>query len=89
MEVDNGYVARAGAVPTTAEQVHRAGVKIAVAQGSAPNTILTRLIRTSEIIQVPGGFEPARKALAVYGETCISPISSLTPCLQHLCCGTL
>ncbi|MBR1157355.1 transporter substrate-binding domain-containing protein [Bradyrhizobium sp. JYMT SZCCT0428] len=73
MEVDNGYVARAGATPTTAEEVDRAGVKIAVAQGSAPHTVLTRLIKNAEIIQVPGGFEPAREALAtgkadVYGE---------------------
>ena len=73
MEVDNGYVARAGATPTTAEDVDRAGVKIAVAQGSAPHTVLTRLIKNAEIIQVPGGFEPAREALAtgkadVYGE---------------------
>ena len=73
MEVDNGYVARAGATPTTAEEVDRAGVKIAVAQGSAPHTVLTRLIKNAEIIPVPGGFEPAREALAtgkadVYGE---------------------
>lgn len=73
MEVDNGYVARAGAAPTTAEDVDRVGVKIAVAQGSAPHAVLTRLIKNAEIIQVPGGFEPAREALAtgkadVYGE---------------------
>ena len=73
MEVDNGYVARAGATPTTAEEVDRTGVKIAVAQGSAPHTVLTRLIKNAEIIPVPGGFEPAREALAtgkadVYGE---------------------
>jgi polar amino acid transport system substrate-binding protein len=73
MEVDNGYVARAGATPTTAEEVDRAGVKIAVAQGSAPHAVLTRLIKNAEIVQVPGGFEPAREALAtgkadVYGE---------------------
>jgi polar amino acid transport system substrate-binding protein len=73
MEVDNGYVARAGATPTSAEDVDRAGVKIAVAQGSAPHNVLTRLIKNAEIIPVPGGFEPAREALAtgkadVYGE---------------------
>jgi polar amino acid transport system substrate-binding protein len=73
MEVDNGYVARAGATPTTADEVDRAGVKIAVAQGSAPHTVLTRLIKNAEIVPVPGGFEPAREALAtgkaeVYGE---------------------
>ena len=73
MEVDNGYVARAGAVPTNAEEVDRAGIKIAVAQGSAPLTVLRRVIKNAEIVPVPGGFEPAREALAtgkadVYGE---------------------
>ena len=73
MEVDNGYVARSGAAPTSASEVDRAGVKIAVAQGSAPHNVLQRLIRNAEIIAVPGGFEPAREALAsgkadVYGE---------------------
>ena len=73
MEVDNGYVARPGAAPTEAEEVDRAGVKIAVAQGSAPHTVLRRLIKNAEIVPVPGGFEPAREALAtgradVYGE---------------------
>ena len=73
MEVDNGYVARPGAVPTNAEEVDRPGVKIAVAQGSAPDNVLRRLIKNAEIVPVPGGFEPAREALAtgkvdVYGE---------------------
>jgi len=73
MEVDNGYVARPGAAPTNAEEVDRPDVKIAVAQGSAPHTVLRRLIKNAEIIPVPGGFEPAREALAtgkadVYGE---------------------
>lgn len=73
MEVDNGYVARAGAAPTNAEEVDRPGVKIAVAQGSAPHTVLSRLIKNAEIVPVAGGFEPARETLAtgkadVYGE---------------------
>ena len=73
MEVDNGYVARPGAAPTTADEVDRVGVKIAVAQGSAPHNVLSRLIKNAEVIPVPGGFEPAREALAtgradVYGE---------------------
>jgi polar amino acid transport system substrate-binding protein len=73
MEVDNGYVARAGAAPITAEEVDRVGVTIAVAQGSAPHNVLQRLIKNAEIVPVPGGFEPARDALAtgkadVYGE---------------------
>src|SRR5437763_3736634 len=53
MEVDNGYVARPGAAPTNAEEVDRAGVKIAVAQGSAPHTVLRRLIKNAEIVPVP------------------------------------
>jgi polar amino acid transport system substrate-binding protein len=73
MEVDNGYVARSGAAPTSAEEVDRPGVKIAVAQGSGPHTVLQRLIKNAEILPIPGGFEPAREALAagkadVYGE---------------------
>jgi polar amino acid transport system substrate-binding protein len=73
MEVDNGYVARAEAAPTNAENVDRAGVRIAVAKGSAPHGVLQRLIKNAEIVPVPGGFEPAREALAsgkadVYGE---------------------
>lgn len=73
MEVDNGYVARPGAAATNAEEVDRPGVKIAVAQGSAPHAVLKGLIKSAEIIPVPGGFEPAREALAsgkadVYGE---------------------
>jgi polar amino acid transport system substrate-binding protein len=73
MEVDNGYVAGPNAAPTTADEVDRAGVKIAVAQASAPHTVLRRLIKMADIIPIPGGFEPAREALAtaaadVYGE---------------------
>jgi len=73
MEVDNGYVARAGATPANVDDVDRAGVKIAVAKGSAPHNVLQRLIKHAEIVPVPGGFEPARDVLAtgkadVYGE---------------------
>ncbi|MCP4617585.1 MAG: transporter substrate-binding domain-containing protein [Bradyrhizobium sp.] len=73
MEVDNGYVARADAKPMTAEEVDSAGVKIAVAKGSAPHNVLQRLIKNAEIVPVPGGFEAAHDALAtgkadVYGE---------------------
>jgi polar amino acid transport system substrate-binding protein len=61
MEVDNGYVGRPGAAPNSADEVDRPGIKIAVAHKNA------------EIVPVPGGFEPAREALAtgnadVYGE---------------------
>jgi polar amino acid transport system substrate-binding protein len=40
MEVDNGYVARPSAIPVNAEEVDRPGVKIAVAEGSAPHSVL-------------------------------------------------
>src|SRR5258708_32470862 len=60
----NGYVARAGTAPTSADDVDRQGIRIAVAQGSAPHTVLRRLIKQAEIVPVPGGFEAAREALA-------------------------
>lgn len=73
MEVDNGYVARSGAAPSSANEVDRTGVKIAVAQGSAPHNVLRRIIKNAELVEVPGGFEAARDTLAsgradVYGE---------------------
>jgi polar amino acid transport system substrate-binding protein len=73
MEVDNGYVARSGATLSSADEVDRPGVKIAVAQGSAPHNVLRRTIKNAELIEVPGGFDAAREVLAsgkadVYGE---------------------
>ena len=73
MEVDNSYVARPGLALKKAEDVDRAGIKVAVAQGSAPDTFLTRTLKNAEIVRVPGGLVPAREALAarradVYGE---------------------
>ena len=73
MEVDNGYVGRPGLPFKTVEEVDRPGVKVAVAQGSAPDGFLTRTLKNAEIVRVPGGLVPAREALAaaradVYGE---------------------
>lgn len=73
MEVDNGYVARPGLPLNKAEDVDRAGIKVAVAQGSAPDNFLTRTLKNAEIVRVPGGLVPAREALVagradVYGE---------------------
>ena len=73
MEVDNGYVARPGLSIKNADEVDRKGIKIAVAQGSAPDGFLTRTIKNAEIIRVPGGLGPAREVLStgqadVYGE---------------------
>lgn len=73
MEVDNGYVARPGLPLKSADEVDRQGIRIAVAQGSAPDGFLTRTIKSAEIVRVPGGLAAAREALAsgradVYGE---------------------
>ena len=73
MEVDNGYVARPGLSLKTVDEVDRAGIKIAVAQGSAPDGFLTRTIKNAEIVRIPGGLAPAREVLSagradVYGE---------------------
>src|ERR1044071_3895324 len=73
MEVDNGYVARPGLSLKSADEVDRPGIRVAVAQGSAPDGFLTRNIKSAEIVRVPGGLGPAREALSdgradVYGE---------------------
>lgn len=73
MEVHNGYVARPGLFLNTADEVDRPGIKVGVAQGSAPDGFLTRTLKNAEIVRVPGGLAPAREVLAagradVYGE---------------------
>jgi polar amino acid transport system substrate-binding protein len=73
MEVDNGYVARPGSSLRSVDEVDRQGIRVAVAQGSAPDNFLTRTLKNAEIVRVPGGLGPARDALAsgradVYGE---------------------
>src|SRR5215467_12007391 len=55
MEVDNGYVRRPGVPLKAAEDVDRPGIKVAVAQGSAPDGFLTRTLKNAEIVRVPGG----------------------------------
>jgi polar amino acid transport system substrate-binding protein len=73
MEVDNGYVGRPGQLLKAADDVDRQGVRVAVAQGSAPDGFLTRTIKNAEIVRVSGGRASAREVLAsgradVYGE---------------------
>ena len=63
----------AGLSLKSVDEVDRAGIKIAVAQGSAPDGFLTRTIKNAEIVRIPGGLAPAREVLAagradVYGE---------------------
>src|SRR5262252_2074987 len=64
MEVDNGYVARPGLSLKSADEVDREGIKVAVAQGSAPDGFLTRTLKKAQIVRVPGGLAPAREVLA-------------------------
>lgn len=64
MEVDNGFAARPGLSLKTADEVDRAGIKVGVVQGSAPDGFLTRTLKAAEIVRVPGGFAAAREALA-------------------------
>jgi polar amino acid transport system substrate-binding protein len=64
MEADNGYVAKLGVSLRTAQEVDRAGVKVAVAQGSALDGFLTRTLKNAEIIRVPPGLAAARESLS-------------------------
>src|SRR5260370_19025535 len=48
MEVDNGYVARPGAPLKAADEVDRAGIKVGVAQGSAPDGFLARTLMAAD-----------------------------------------
>jgi polar amino acid transport system substrate-binding protein len=64
MEVDGGYVARPSTGLRRADEVDRTGLRIAVAQGSAPDAVLTRSIRQATLVRIPGGEAAARAALA-------------------------
>jgi polar amino acid transport system substrate-binding protein len=74
MEVDNGYVTRPGLKLSTAADIDRAGIKIAVTQGSAADGFLTRSIKFAEIVRGPGGRTYAKEMLSsgradAYAET--------------------
>jgi polar amino acid transport system substrate-binding protein len=64
MEADNGYVARPGLSWAMAQDVDRAGIKVAVAQGSPLDGFLTRTLKNAEIVRVPAGLVEAREALS-------------------------
>ena len=64
MEADNGYVARAGLSSSTAQDVDRAGIRVAVAQGSPLDGFLTRTLKNAEIVRVPAGLTGATEALS-------------------------
>lgn len=73
MEVDNVFLVPAGSRLATAADVDRAGVRVAVPRGSAPDLFLARTFRSAELVRVPGGAEAAAEVLAsgradAYGE---------------------
>ena len=85
MEVDNGYVARAGLSIKAADEVDRKDMKIAVAQGSAPVGFVTRTIKNAEIVRVPGGLGPAARFFQPGGPTCMARTSILRTALRQSC----
>jgi polar amino acid transport system substrate-binding protein len=65
MEVDNSYVARPGMTLRTPDEVDRAGIRVAVDQGSATDGYLTRTLRHAEIVRLAaGGLVSAKEALS-------------------------
>lgn len=64
LEVDNGYVVGPSSALRHAEEVDRPGIRVAVAEGSAPDGVLTRNLRAATLVRVPGGLEAARAALS-------------------------
>jgi polar amino acid transport system substrate-binding protein len=73
MNVDNVFLVPLGSPLQTTEDVDRAGVRVAVPQGSAPDLFLTRTLRNAEVVRVPGGADAAVDVLAsdradAYGE---------------------
>jgi polar amino acid transport system substrate-binding protein len=55
MEIDSGYVARPGSGLQSAQDVDRAGIRVAVAQGSPADGFLTRTLKHAEIIRLFAG----------------------------------
>lgn len=53
--VDNIYLAAPGREFTDATQVDRVGVRIAVAQNGPPDLLLTRTLKSAQLVRVPGG----------------------------------
>lgn len=73
MEVDNVFLVPSGSDLATVGDVDRAGVRVAVPRGSAPDLFLSRTLKNAELVRVPGGVEPAVEVLAsgragAYGE---------------------
>ena len=63
IDMDNGYVARAGLSLSATSEVDRRGIRIAVSQGSPLSGYLSRTIVHAKIIRLPVGISFARDAL--------------------------
>lgn len=64
MEVDNGYVARAGLSLTSVSDVDRSGIKVAVTEGSPLAGYLSRMLTNARLVRLPVGSSFARDALS-------------------------
>jgi polar amino acid transport system substrate-binding protein len=62
--VDYGYVTRAGSSLMSADEVDRAGIKVAVIEHSPADGLLTRTLKNATIVRLPQGIDEARQALA-------------------------
>lgn len=53
MEVEQGVLVRAGAPVARLEDIDRAGMRIAVLEKAGPDTVLTRQLKSAEIVRLP------------------------------------
>jgi polar amino acid transport system substrate-binding protein len=61
--VDSGYVTRPGSSFISADDVDRAGIKVAVAEHSPADGFLTRTLKKATIVRLPRGIDEVRQAL--------------------------
>ena len=67
MLVDNVYIAAPGKEFPDATSVDQSGVKIAVAQGGAPDKFLTVKLKSATLVRVPGQVHDAVEVLRTHG----------------------
>lgn len=64
MVVDNTYLVPAASKLQSVETADRPGVRIAVAERSAPDLFLSRTLKIAQIVRVPGGADAAIEVLS-------------------------
>jgi polar amino acid transport system substrate-binding protein len=64
LDVDNSYVARAGSMLVTPEDVDHSGIRVGVAQDSPTYGYLSRTLRNAQIVRITGGPVFAEQALS-------------------------